>query len=352
MKRNLLIILLVLIIASCEEVYVPDLDVAEDCLVIEAIFNAEMNSNVVLLYKSKSFNSTEKYYYPVNSAKVNLVDDTGNNIELEEISEGAYLLDYIIDKQRKYFLSVESDGETYTSKSVSVPETPDIDTVYAEFEDKVTIIGAASNSEDLYTSHGIQLYTDIDKESENNYYRFYGRKIMQYRYSYDTTMGILSLEVPVYCWKSYYPTGIFNIAGPPAYSTEKNISKHELEFFTESYDAFIADTQFFAGWIYIIDQYGVSEEAYNFYKDLNSQLDADGKIFDPVYIQALGNFQCVSDQEKLVLGNFEIESYKQHRYFLKYRRNSDQYILRKINRLTDIPLSGEKDFDPPDFWEI
>ena len=64
----------------------------------------------------------------------------------------------------------------------------------------------------------------------------------------------------------------------------------------------------FQGWIVIMYQYGLSESAYYYYKDLNNQLQAEGKIFDPLYVQPESNLKCVNNPEQLILGNFEISS--------------------------------------------
>ena len=156
---------------------------------------------------------------------------------------------------------------------------------------------------------------------------------------------------PIYIWQTFYPSGSFNIAGPPRYSAEKNIKEHRLEFFNQNYYEIIADTQEFVGWIYIIEQLGISEKAYNYYSDLNSQMEAQGKIFDPIYIQAEGNISCTSDPEKMVLGNFEIESYKQHRYLLKYNTINEKFSIQKLNRYGPIPTKGFIRDIQPDFWE-
>ncbi len=148
-----------------------------------------------------------------------------------------------------------------------------------------------------------------------------------------------------------------------------NIIKHPLEFFNNNYwdyfnnQAELADSFLFEGWIYIIDEYELNEDTYNYYTKLNSQLDANGKIFDPVYEQTKGNIKCISNPDIIVLGNFEISSHKEYRYFLNYRRESQTFTLKQIPYFYDIPEEGEViyvlatgsiigDYDfPPDFWE-
>jgi len=57
-----------------------------------------------------------------------------------------------------------------------------------------------------------------------------------------------------------------------------------------------------------IEQYTLNRDSYNFYKNANSQLAANGKIFDPVTAQLYGNLKCINNSSKIVLGLFEVSS--------------------------------------------
>ena len=107
----------------------------------------------------------------------------------------------------------------------------------------------------------------------------------------------------------------------------------------------------FAGWIYIIYQYRINEDTYNYYEKMNQQLDNEGKIFDPIYIQLDGNITCETDPDKKVLGNFEISSYAESRYYLNYNIKDKNFRLKRIPYFYDIPLAGYIIKFPPDFWE-
>ena len=212
-------------------------------------------------------------------------------------------------------------------------------------------LGDGENSvDDIESESGIQLYADLMNEGSLKNYWFSGKYVLQYIYYIDSMMFGEIVQFPVYCWKTFTSSGIYNIAGPPEFSTVDEIYKHPLSFFGD-YDRILADTQYFAGYIYQINQYGITEENYNYYDDLNSQLEADGKIFDPVYVQAEGNISCTSNPETVVLGNFEILSYTQHRYYLMYYNRNDNITLKKIPYFYDIPSAGEIVEFSPDFWE-
>jgi len=353
MKRFVYISILILTLGSCEEIYTPDLEEVDDYLVVEAIFLANRSRNTVYLHRSAGFNVSKPEYEPVSGAIVYLNDEDGNFYECLEGDPGEYNIELVMDKKKTYSLLIKAGRDIYRSENETVPDIPVTDSVYSDYITKISTTGAVNSTEDIISTYGIQIYSDMNYKGDLNHYRFYGRKILQYYDHYDT---IIPPEPEperrlIYGWKSLYPTGSFNIAGPPKYSTEKNITRHPLEFFPDDYNKFIADTQLFAGWIYIIYQYGLNEKTYKNYEDLNSQLNAEGKIFDPVYVQTTGNITCSSDPEKVVLGSFEISTFTEHRYFLQYYKDANNFSMRSIPYYHEIPEQGYIRDTVPEFWE-
>jgi len=352
MKQGIYILLLLLAFSACEEIYRPDIDEVDSLLVIEAMLRADKDVNNIFLYQSRNFNNPDNSYPRVGGATVFLVDNEGYTLNCPETSSGIYTFFGRLDPQRQYQLIVDLGGDRYASDMQAVPEQPALDSVYGERAYKVSIDGTANSSDAIEREYGVQLYSDMQQRGSLSHYRFYGRKVIQYIDTYDTVIEGMPETRPIYIWNSIYPKGTFNIAGPPQYSTEKNIFKHPLEFFENGYHKYMPDTMSFMGWIYIIDQFGINEGSYNFYKDLNQQLGAEGRIFDPVYIQLEGNIKCQNDPGKVVLGNFEITTYNEARYFLFYNSFRDDFTLKKIEYFYDIPLRGYVKDIMPDFWEF
>jgi len=340
-----------MLIVSCEEIYRPNIDKVDNLLVVEAIFITNKAINSVHLYQTRGFNDANYSYPSVSGATVYLTDDLEASITGTENSEGTYTFDQKLDSDRQYTLNIELDGEIYQSEVQSVPDIPSIDAIYAEYDYSISIDGTASSSDKIEKEYGFQTYADMKSAGETNHFRFFGRKVVQYIDTYDTMVNGIPMTLPIFIWRSIYPNGTFNIAGPPEYSTSKDITKHPLEFFPQNYNKYFPDTLSFAGWIYIIDQYGLNEDTYNYYEKINQQLDNQGKIFDPIYIQLEGNITCKTDPQKKVLGNFEISSYAQSRCFLTYYKNKEEFRIKRINYFYDIPYSGYIKDNMPDFWE-
>ncbi len=353
-KQLFYIAIFILGIVSCEEKYKPQLENVDNFLVIEAIFTSNEQEHTIYLYETKGFYDESRGYPPVTGASVFLVDEDDNRYPFGESGEGSYHITRALNEGEKYALYFELNDEIYESSFQQVPENPVIDTVYGDYTSKVTTDGAASSTDDIITYYGIQLYADMAYKGSLKHYRFYGRKIIQYYDYYDTLLpGSQDKEKrPIYGWRSYSPDGVFNIAGPAKYSSVDDIIRHPLEFFNTDYYKFIADTQLFAGWIYIVYQFGINEDTYDYYSDLNNQLEAEGKIFDPVYVQANGNISCTSNAEITVLGNFEISSFSERRFFLNYHRSAAGIdTIKNIPYFYNIPGAGYIKNDMPDFWE-
>ncbi|MCG6186050.1 DUF4249 family protein [Maribellus maritimus] len=338
---------------ACEEIYRPVLEEVDDLLVVEAVLVSNQTENEIFLYKTVNFNNWDNSYPVVSDAQVYVVDENNNRIQCEETAPGTYKLVYQLEANGSYYLYIEYAREKYQSKVQAVPELPEIDSMYTDFTTKTFVSGVSNSTDKISTVEGIQVYTDIDYKGGLNHYRFYARKILQHIDFFEEITGMSPIPdvFAEYRWMSYYPTGIFNIAGPREYSSEKSIIKHELDFFESNYNKYIDDSLLFSGWIYILYQYGINEDTYNFYSDLNSQLDAEGKIFDPVYTQTKGNISCISDSTKVVLGNFEISSFSERRFFIDYSKFKDTVTaFETIPDFYDIPERGQQKKIKPEFW--
>lgn len=347
--RRLAYISIIILIVSCEEIYLPNIDEVDDLLVVEAILISNSDINSVKLYRTRGFYNTDPYP-TVKGANVYLNDDIGNKISCYEATEGVYNLSQNLDPKHRYSLNIELDGEKYVSEMQAIPEPPILDTIYGEYDYKVSIEGTATSNEKIERDYGFQLYSDFADKGGTNHYRFDGRKILQY-IELITINGIPPKTIPIYYWRSLYPTGTINIGGPPEYSISKDITKHPLDFFPQNYNKLFPDTMFFDGWIYIIYQYGLNEDTYRYYERINQQLDNEGKIFDPLYIQLTGNITCQSNPDKKVLGNFEISTYAEWRCYLIYNKRDKDFQLKRINYFYNIPYSGRVEENRPDFWE-
>ena len=340
--------LLVFALTACEQIYTPKIESRESVIVADARIVDGKSDNFIRLYESKGFNDDSNKYPNIVGAQVYIVDNNYDEVKLNESADGIFPVTVNLNPDNKYKIRIEYGGNTFESSFEPVPEIPDLDTVYGIAGTKIIQQSGDNNVNDFKEVAGVQLYADILTKNDLPYYKFTARKVIQYTYP---VLDEEEVWQTMYAWLSTYPKDLYNIASPPEFSTSTEILKHPLFFMEKSVRSSVDSGYYFAGWILILNQCGLSESGYNYYDDLNNQLGSEGRLFDPLYVQARSNLKCVNDSKQLILGNFEISSFKEHRFFVQFMSNKTGYLVKPIPYFYEIPLSGKQMTYPPDFWE-
>lgn len=340
--------LLFILLTGCEDIYRPDIDKVDNVLVADARISADTSINYIHLYESLGYYDNASAGPDVTNANVSLIDNDGDEYLMPHYAEGQYELNLHIDANKQYKLKIEYNGDVFESDFEQVPQKPSLDTVYGVEETLVELVGGENDVDNVRKRQGVRLYADITPNEEMPYFRFTAHYVLQYSYSVETS----PMFPPdyYYGWKHSYPQeGSFNIASPPEYSASKEIKKHPLFFVLNTRKDSIGHN--FEGWIVILHQHGLTKTAHGYYDDLNKQLDGEGKIFDPLYVQARSNIECTTNADQVILGNFEISSSCETRYYVRHKGNNSGFILRPIEERYEIPPSGELKNTVPEFWQ-
>ena len=350
MRKELIYILFLLIhLCSCEEYYTPKIDVVEGQLVVEALITNDPTKNVVRLTKTSSFYSKQPSEgYP--GARVYLVQIGGFTIEGKESITGNFNFASVPVVGQSYKLQIILNNETYESEVVMMPRVPSITSFYTGHVEKKEYITDGYGVPVAYDFTGRELYIDAPSTPDLSNYRFNTRAILEWSWSPRSSFG--PPPPPHYGWQSHYPTSDFNIAGQKKFTSTAQIVKHPL--MTLPYNAkelYLLPDSIMNGWIMIIDQFGTSTGSYLYHEKLNSQFAADGSLFDPIQTQIYGNITCKTDPSKIVYGYFDLNSYRQYRYYLYISNPNAAIILRQIFSYPNIPDGGDQMFSPPDWWE-
>ena len=340
MRKKLIYLLFLLILfSSCEEYYTPSIDTIDGQLVVESQITNNPSNNFVHLTKALSFYDKNQPGV-VTGAVVELVD-INDKIEYgTESSPGYFNFTKIPETGKNYKLRIFYQNDTYESEIVTMPPLPTILANYSGSKVKRIYKLDSFGAMKLNEIEGRDIYIDAPVTDTLSYYRFSTRLILEW---------IIEQYPPIYGWKSYYENANFNIAGPKTFSKTVEIEKHTLSWL--AYDSkyyMIADNTYLAGWILIVDQYGTSKGSFDYHEKLNSQFAANGSLFDPIQTQIYGNINCITDPAKIVYGYFDLDSYRQYRYFTKNNNQEDGTKLKQIFRYPYIIDNGE---GKPDWWE-
>ena len=342
-------IFLFALLQGCEEIYTPEIEKVESVIVADARIVSGNSNNVISLYQSLGYNENSLVYPPVTGASVSIISSNGVENKLFESSPGKFAVNGNLDPNLLYKIKIISGGNTYESSFEPVPPVPLLDTIFGEPGIKILAPDGNNDVDDIIEIEGVQLLGNILNEKQLPYYRFTTRRIIQYSYTVELPSPSGPIPATMYAWDSSTSGESFNIAGPAGYSSSTAILRHPLWFLSKKPG--LNFNEIFEGWILILYHHGLSKSGYDFYNDLNSQLNANGKMFDPLYVQAESNIRCMNKPEQLILGNFEIATVKETRYFIRYISDKSGYHIKPIPYFYFIPVFGQQLNIPPDFWE-
>lgn len=357
-RRLIYLALIVSLFVSCEEIYKPELEIVPGNLVVESHVTNDPSQNFVKLSKTNDFYNTEAQE-KVTGARVDLVQVTGTNLrpietpfKSTENSPGFYAFQNLPVPGNKYKLRIMVGKDIFESNLEQMPPLPVIDSLYTGYKVERSYRTDSYGPPTLVESPGQEIYIDAPITPTLQYYRFNWRTVLQWTYYPRATNGP---PTPSYFgWLSRYPDGKFDLAGIKQFSNSNHVTKHSIISLPYNIQAYLdSSAQIGAGWVMILDQYGISKGAYDYYENLNKQLTAEGNLFDPLLAQVYGNIRCKNDASKIVLGYFDLNSYRHYRYFIDLGFSEKTKVIKhEIKKYPEIPDKGYVRGIPPVFWEI
>jgi len=345
-KQLIYLLFLIMLLASCEEYYTPKIDDISGQLVVDALITNDITENHVFLTTTLGFYNNQAPPAALN-ATVQLVDKDGITLIATESSPGSFFFNSLPMSGNSYKLRISYQNNIYESERVAMPSLPKIFNAYSINKVKTTYQPDSYGAIMTVNVNGREIYIDAPATDALAYYRFSTRSIIEWV----KPLPGYPPPPPIYGWESFIETNNFNIAGPKAFSQSDTIKKHPLTWLASDSKYYLfSDTLIPCGWIIIVDQFGTSKGSYEFHEKINSQFGADGSLFDPIQTQIYGNIKCKTDPTKTVYGYFDLNSYRQYRYFLKPYSSQD-INLRQILRYPYIPDQWQTTIYPSAWWE-
>ncbi len=351
-KELTYIILMLVFFASCEDIYHPKIDIVEGHLIVESLITNDPNQNYVHLTNGTSFYD-QNPSDGVPGALVNLIDGAGNITKGTESSSGTFHFNIVPVPGQTYKLQILYNSDTYESEAVIMPPIPHLINFYTGRIEKVEYQNDGFGNPIPVTVVARELYADVPVTPTLNYYRFGMRSILEWYYTPPMTGPSSANQPTVYGWLSVYYNDKYNIAGPNKFSQSDKIDKHPFVRLPYGTIQYIKPDSTFAGWIFILDQYGTSQGSFDYHDKLNSQFSATGTLFDPIQTQVNGNITCITNPSKKTYGYFDLNSYRQYRYYLYFTdpQPTGSITVRELTRYPTIPGEGQTTYYPPKWWE-
>lgn len=304
---------------SCQEVFDPDVDEVEPFLIIEGYLTTRPGAHQVILNTSAPFNSSAGFKRIYN-AIVYVEDEAGTREYFNHITGGVYQTDtssqFAARLRGTYTLTVVlEDGTRFVSSPQTVVPCPKVGQLYCSY-DQQTILTENTYGEILeIPQDGFNVISNTQGILENNNHYFY-RWI-----GYEQHMSYMRIEASEYYMYQHRRlsakySSILKVTNGDDFgnfSVKNNkmlfISEYDLtNYFPPVHDTLVeyVVSVNFQGLLFRLEQYSLTPEAFDFWNDAQSQLEAGGKLFDPVTPQLHGNMRCVSDSLTRVIGIFTV----------------------------------------------
>ena len=296
MKRLLYPLMICLVFAACVEEYkIPESrTTAYDAeLVIQGRILAG-DKSIIYITQTQPLNSKEEPESVLN-AQVTIIGQNGYESELAEfdIEQNCYTIDtQELPSNTLYAVQIKIEGEIYQSEFQSIQYTPEIDEVsYKEKTDGISIHITTYGDEKasrfyMWTyEEDWEFHADINMQALSGI-PLYSDKFYQFENRYDNPY--------YYCWIHNSSKNIH------LYSTlelQENTAKN-----VELLQIPIDDIRISYIYSILVKQWGLSENAYNYYRTLELYSEESAGLFTPIPTDVLGNVSCISNPEKRVRG--------------------------------------------------
>jgi hypothetical protein len=322
-------------------------------LVVDGRITNQIDAYHIVLTYASQFNSSEKST-PSLGANVYVTDYLGNSFKFNERDKGDYVSDslqFTGQPGHTYRLHIlTTDGTEYESDPQRMFPDVSPDKVYGEFDNEEVLSGITGLKEN---THGVSIFIDIRNQSDTvPRFRIVSNLVIQYYKQEWIPVNGGGYTFQFYCWKTVNINSNFNLTDEQYLLNSASLKAHPAGFLDDNFyvlapgyeakinmedttaSAIAGSSDFFLihHRILYLNQYTLNNETYLYYKSLYGQIQSEGKIFDPVAAQLIGNIKCKTDTGENAIGFFEASSVSYSEYVVDLRNlvNSQPALIKTL----------------------
>jgi hypothetical protein len=309
----LLIVVPVLVVASCIKPYDPGIQSGDEKkLVISGLVSTLDGNQVVSVSLTSPINKPGKN--PVPGCTVTIKDNAGRLFPMIDSSNGNYYTridpQYLVPGSSFQLQVITPDGNTIVSDFDSLTSGPAVDSVYYIRKD----IPTTNPSQPI---KGIQFYVNLNASStDSHYYRWECSETWEHHADY-----------PI----EFYYSGMIHHVSPPDYS--KNVCWSTLtvrNVFTLKTTGLSSNryrllplhfvdnktSRLVYGYSLLVNQFSLSHAAYEYWNQLRINSTNEGGLYERQPLAANGNMHNLTHPDQEVLGFFGACSVSSKRIFV------------------------------------
>jgi len=304
-KNICLFAFIVVVFLGCVTPYYPNITKYENLLVVDGQLTNLKGPYIVKLTRTAKVTggkvavgtTSTQTENQVIGAQIKIIDNTGLEVLLKEISNGVYST---VDTTfrgvsgKGYKVQIKVNNDVYESDFETLKEPIPIDRVYWEYK-----------SNDFDGPKRIQLLLNTHDPANNTHY---------YGWEFNETW---KFKVPIEItpnpeWRICYQNGtssIFNI-GTTINRNVDIVEGHLLQTINEN------TNRLFIRYTLLARQYSFTEQTYKYLEDLNKLNLNQGTLFDPTPYSLVGNIKSLNDKNIPVVGYFVVAGATEKRIFI------------------------------------
>ncbi len=289
------------VIGCVEPFSPPEVNSDEGYLVIDGFLNMGSDTSRIELSHTQNTNAqTSVLSEP--GAKVTVEGEKGETFAFAEKGNGSYYLPpYAFSMAQKYRLRVKTRvGGEYLSDYVEVKNTPAIDAIEGKLDTQQDAMVMQVNTHDATNS--------------TRFYRWKFEETWEYRAAFYSSLEIVKGVIDYrkddinLCWRTVKSS---NILLGSTIKLSQDIIK-DLPITTVP----ISTNKLYIKYSILVKQYGLTQDAFEYWTSLAKTTEGTGSLFDPLPSQITGNIRSTTNPKELVFGYFSAAVEQKKRIFL------------------------------------
>jgi hypothetical protein len=282
-----------------EDLILPDTQADASVIVVEGdIVVGGAAENLFQLTRLR--NLSQQTEIPVTNARVDILAGNGNTWPLTEKSPGKYATTASLPTNQTYALRITAGGKTYETPAQTPVITPQIDSVTWSQEP---------------TSIRIAVHTR-DAANQTRHYRWKHIETWESRAWYETYFDFVNGSIvtrpvgdQIYtCWKTA-PSAAILISN--SRSLDKDVISYQPVASLSK-----PSEKVYVRYSILVQQMGITREAYDFWDILRKNTELTGTLFDPQPANMPTNIRCTNDPKAKVIGYVSVGTITEKRLFI------------------------------------
>ena len=320
------IVIVILGFYGCIKSYTPNVhSPVTGYLVVEGNINTAPTTTTITLSRTEPLTDTASQLFE-NGATIAVEGSDGSIYNGAQAGSGQYSFGAIpLDSTKTYRLDITTaDGTRFMSEFVKVIPTPPIDSIYPSYD--------GSGAHILVDAHNPQNNTRCYMWNWSETWEFHAAEYSYYEYNGSAVVIRPPADEVYTCWRNDVSTSVLIYSS--AKLSEDVVSRFQLTLIPEG------DQRLSVEYSILVNQWGLSDSAYDYFQLMQTNTENLGSIFDPLPSSLKGNIYCVSDPSQPVVGYVNASSIQTLRVFIQ-RPINWPYLFECGQKDTTLPADKD-----------